>query len=236
MSESKGEPPEHGMMVCSMFGRIAQPYDFLNRFFSMGIDLYWRRCLVQQVLKYLGKTPHPETYVLDLATGSGDVALSLKKESVQVVGCDFCFPMLQQALRKKMSDLVTGDALCLPFADASFHAATVAFGLRNFADRPVALKEIIRTLKPQGALHILEFTRPAEWFCGFYFFYLKHIMPRIASVVCRDKIAYLYLAKSVENFPRVEEIAQELSSGGFTAVSWKRLTFGIVALHTGVKN
>lgn len=234
MSEVK--PPEHGSMVCTMFGRIAQPYDFLNRFFSMGIDLYWRNCLVKQVLKHLGVTPRCDALILDLATGSGDVAINLKEESLQVVGCDFCFPMLQQALKKRMSDLVTGDALSLPFTDASFHAATIAFGLRNFADRPAAIKEIFRTLKPQGAIHILEFTRPAEWFCGFYFFYLKNIMPRIASVVCRDKAAYLYLAKSVENFPRVEEIAQELSSGGFTAVSWKRLTFGIVALHTGIKN
>lgn len=218
-----------------MFGRIAGPYDFLNRFFSLGIDLWWRHCLVSAVIKQSEIHNLKSTMVLDLATGSGDVARMLIQKGLKVVGSDFCLPMLDQARKKGVPVLVAGDALHLPFADNSFAAATVAFGLRNFGDRPAAMKEILRTLQPGASLHILEFTRPQKWFCGFYFFYLKHIMPRMASIFCRDPQAYAYLASTVEHFPRVEHIAGELQKSGFDDIRWKTLTFGIVAIHSGTK-
>jgi demethylmenaquinone methyltransferase/2-methoxy-6-polyprenyl-1,4-benzoquinol methylase len=233
---SSALPLEHGRTVRSMFGRIAEPYDFLNRFFSLGIDLWWRHRLVSSVLRSMTTGNTQSETILDLATGSGDVAGMLLKKGMKVVGSDFCLPMLDQAQKKGIPILVAGDALQLPFADSSFTVATVAFGLRNFGDRPAAMKEVLRVLKPGGSFHILEFTRPQEWFCGFYFFYLKHIMPRLASVFCRDPQAYTYLARTVENFPRVEDIEKELTQSGFKKVSWQQLTLGIVAIHTGSKN
>jgi demethylmenaquinone methyltransferase / 2-methoxy-6-polyprenyl-1,4-benzoquinol methylase len=242
-------PMEHGRTVRSMFGRIAEPYDFLNRFFSLGIDLWWRHCLVSFVLKYSETSPQclmrgnqPDSSyvgksdrVLDLATGSGDVARMLGRKGFNVIGSDFCLPMLKQAQKKGLSALVAGDALHLPFTDKAFRFSTVAFGVRNFGDRPAAMKEISRVLEPGGSLHILEFTRPEEWFCGLYFFYLKHIMPALASIFCRDPQAYTYLASTVESFPRVEEIATELTASGFHQVQWRRMTLGIVAIHSGIK-
>jgi len=226
---------EHGRAVRSMFGRIAQPYDFLNRFFSGGIDLYWRWCLVRQAINSLQETSAPCGVVLDLATGSGDVARMLEKRSIKVLASDFCLPMLTQAQAKGVNTLVAGDALALPFVSHTFAAATVAFGLRNFGDRLAAMREILRTLKPGASLHILEFTRPQEWCCGFYFFYLKYIMPRLASVLCRDGEAYSYLARTVEAFPRAEEIGLQLEKAGYANVTWKCLTLGMVALHSGTK-
>lgn len=226
---------EHGRTVRSMFGRIASPYDFLNRFFSLGIDLWWRQRLVESVLKHLEVRNQESKIVLDLATGSGDVAAMMIKKGLKVIGSDFCLPMLDLANKKGVPTLVAGDALQLPFAQNSFTAATVAFGLRNFGDRPAAMREVLRVLQQGGSLHILEFTRPQEWFCGFYFFYLKNIMPRIAGIICRDPGAYTYLANTVEQFPRAEEISRQMQESGFTKVHWHYLTWGIVAIHTGTK-
>jgi demethylmenaquinone methyltransferase / 2-methoxy-6-polyprenyl-1,4-benzoquinol methylase len=226
---------EHGRTVRSMFGRIAEPYDFLNRFFSLGIDLWWRQRLVLFVLKQLGTRNQKSEIVLDLATGSGDVAAMMIQKGLKVVGSDFCLPMLELANKKGIPTLVASDALQLPFAQNSFSAATVAFGLRNFGDRPAAMRELLRVLQPGSSLHILEFTRPEEWLCGFYFFYLKNIMPRIASFFCRDPEAYTYLANTVEQFPRAEEIGSQLEESGFTKVHWQHLTWGIVAIHSGTK-
>jgi len=228
-------PLEHGRTVRSMFGRIAEPYDFLNRFFSLGIDLWWRYRLVSAVVKSFKTQNSKSSRVLDLATGSGDVARMLIRKNLKVVGCDFCLPMLDQARKKGIPTLVAGDALRLPFTVNSFSAATVAFGLRNFGDRITAMKEILRVLEPGASLHILEFTRPQEWFCGLYFFYLKYVMPKLASVFCPDPQAYCYLASTVEHFPRVEEIAGELRDSGFKEVHWQRMTMGIVAIHSGTK-
>ncbi|NJK90667.1 MAG: ubiquinone/menaquinone biosynthesis methyltransferase [Blastochloris sp.] len=241
MTGSSGQPvgtPEvenHGRKVRSMFGRIARPYDFLNRFFSLGVDVYWRWVLVRGVtgaLRQAGRRVE-ESLILDLATGSGDVARILSQQGLRVLGSDFCLPMLALAEKKGVENLVAGDALNLPLVDEAVDGATLAFGLRNFGDRAAGLRELRRVLKSGGSLHVLEFTRPVECLCGIYFFYLKHVMPGLAGWFCRDPEAYVYLANTVEAFPRVEEIGRQMEEAGFTEVRWKRLSFGLVAIHTG---
>jgi demethylmenaquinone methyltransferase / 2-methoxy-6-polyprenyl-1,4-benzoquinol methylase len=226
---------EKGRTIRSMFGRIAQPYDFLNRFFSLGIDLWWRQRLVSLCLKNFPKRHTLEAPILDLATGSGDVARMFLRRKQPVLGCDFCVPMMLHAQKKGVPHLVAGDAQQLPFSKNSFAACTIAFGLRNFTDRPLAFQEIRRVLKPGAFVHVLEFTHPQDWFCGIYFFYLKHIMPKIAAFFCRDPEAYAYLARTVEQFPRVEQISSLMEQAGFEKVTWVRMTLGIVAIHSGKK-
>lgn len=222
--------------VNSMFSRIARRYDLANRLLSGGIDLWWRRCLVKSV----GRTQPAD--VLDLATGSGDVAFALSRglpTSTAIVGMDFCQPMLDEAEIKKaatsgaFANVVfrQGDGLDLPLPDASFDAVTVSFGLRNMADRGRALREMRRVLRQGGHLFVLEFSQPYRWFRPFYFFYLRHLLPWVAGLVTGDRGAYDYLCGSVESFPTHEALTQELAAAGFSAPRADRLTLGIVALH-----
>lgn len=220
-----------------MFSRIAARYDLANRLLSGGIDRWWRRCLVQSVRR------HQPTVVLDLATGSGDVAFALARglaPNTQITGMDFCQPMLDEAVIKKeqandprYSSIIfkPGDGLNLPLAGACVDAVTISFGLRNMADRHRALSEMRRVLRPGGHLWVLEFSQPYRWFRPFYFFYLRRILPFIAGAVTGDRAAYVYLNETIEQFPGRPALAAEIQAAGFTRVSATALTFGIVALH-----
>ena len=212
-----------------MFGQISGPYDLINRLFSLGIDVWWRHCLVAEVKR--GKP----ALVLDLATGSGDVALMLERAGLNCVGIDFCLPMLEQARNKGFQQLAAGDALKMPFADATFDAVTIAFGFRNFADYNAGLLEILRVLKPGGRLLILEFTDPAASFRSLYYFYLTHIMPVLAGWISRNSQAYDYLARTVQRFPAAQAVGALLKGAGFKDVGWRKYTFGIVAIHSAEK-
>ena len=223
-----------------MFGRIATRYDLANRVLSGGIDIYWRFRLVRAVKK------QAPLEILDLATGSGDVAFKLHSELPQaqhIVGMDFCAPMLAEADAKKNASpgayprLVfrLGDALNLPLADASVDAVTLAFGIRNTADRARCLSEIRRVLRPGGGLYILEFSQPWAWVRPFYLLHLNHVAPRLAGWLTGDKGAYLYLGDSINRFPGKEALAKELRDAGFSRVSATRMTFGVVALHCGFR-
>ena len=227
--------------VNSMFARIARRYDVANRLLSGGIDRGWRRQLVKAVAE--GK---PQA-VLDLATGSGDVAFALGRalpKSTAIVGMDFCPPMLDEAEIKKAAHsgefpnvvFQLGDGLDLPVADGTVDALTVSFGLRNMADRHRALQEMHRVLRPQGTLHVLEFSQPYGWFRPFYYVYLKFFLPGIAGWVTGDRGAYEYLCGSVEKFPNHTELAEEIRRAGFPSVRICRLTFGIVALHSATRS
>jgi demethylmenaquinone methyltransferase/2-methoxy-6-polyprenyl-1,4-benzoquinol methylase len=221
--------------VNSMFARIARRYDVANHLLSGGVDLWWRRKLVAAV-----KRTQPQT-VLDLATGSGDVAFALSRRlpsSVRILGMDFCQPMLDEAEIKKKSsggyDNVSfqpGDGLALPLADESVDAVTISFGLRNMADRHRALTEMRRVLRPGGGLFVLEFSQPYAWFRPLYFFYLRRLLPLIAGGVTGDRAAYVYLNESIEQFPTREGLAREIKAAGFTDVAATALSFGMVALH-----
>lgn len=223
--------------VNSMFARIARRYDVANRLLSGGVDRGWRRRLTRAVAEH-----HPKA-VLDLATGSGDVAFALGRalpRSTAIIGMDFCQPMLDEAEIKKSAHphefphvvFQQGDGLNLPLESGIVDAVTISFGLRNMADRHRALQEMRRVLRPKGRLYVLEFSQPYAWFRPFYYFYLKFILPTIAGWVTGDRGAYEYLCGSVETFPKHTELSEEIRRAGFSAVSSTRLTLGIVALHS----
>jgi demethylmenaquinone methyltransferase/2-methoxy-6-polyprenyl-1,4-benzoquinol methylase len=227
--------------VNSMFGRIARRYDLANRLLSGGMDVWWRRRLVAAV-----RRGQPRE-VLDLATGSGDVAFALARRlpvSTQITGMDFCQPMLDEAVIKKSAAGTTryanvtfrqGDGLALPLPAACFDALTISFGLRNLADRDRGLREMHRVLRPGGRLFVLEFSQPQAWFRPIYFFYLRKILPFIAGTVTGDRAAYVYLNETIEQFPNRDALAGEIRAAGFSDVRSNGLTFGIVALHEALK-
>jgi demethylmenaquinone methyltransferase / 2-methoxy-6-polyprenyl-1,4-benzoquinol methylase len=223
--------------VNSMFGRIARRYDLANRLLSGGADLWWRRVLTREVAR-----TRPQS-VLDLATGSGDVAFALARRlpsAVAITGMDFCQPMLDEAVAKQNRagtypnvSFRPGDGLALPEPDAVHDAVTIAFGLRNMADRARALGEMRRVLRPSGHLFLLEFSQPRRWFAPLYYAYLRHVLPHLARLLTGDKAAYDYLGGSIGDFPSHEAMGAELTAAGFDLVACHRLTCGIVALHIG---
>ncbi len=225
--------------VQSMFGRIARRYDLANRLLSGGTDLWWRWRLRRAVAR---RRPRA---VLDLATGSGDVAFALARglpETVEITGMDFCQPMLDQAEAKKARSpryakirFAAGDAMALPAPDAAFDVLTISFGLRNVADRHRALGEMHRVLRPGGTLFVLEFSQPYRWFAPVYYFYLRRILPLVAAPVTGDKGAYEYLGGSIAQFPVREAMTAEIRAAGFGEVRATAMTFGIVALHEARK-
>jgi demethylmenaquinone methyltransferase/2-methoxy-6-polyprenyl-1,4-benzoquinol methylase len=223
--------------VNSMFGRIARRYDLANLVLCGGIDTWWRRQLVTAV-----KRQNPRD-VLDLATGSGDVAFALSRRlepTVAITGMDFCQPMLDEAEEKKHAAgagrfanvaFRPGDGLALPLADASVDAITISFGLRNLADRAQGLREMHRVLRPGGRLFVLEFSQPQAWFRPLYYFYLRRILPGIAGLLTGDREAYVYLNNTIGEFPDRAALSAEIRAAGFSAVRDRPMTFGIVALH-----
>lgn len=227
--------------VNSMFARIAGRYDLGNRVLSLGVDRSWRRKLVRAV-----RTHNPLT-VLDLATGSGDVAFALAdalRPPVRIIGMDFCLPMLAEAEAKKQAApperfahvfFQPGDGLALPLADQSVDAVTISFGLRNMADRHRSLCEMHRVLRPGGRACILEFSQPQWWMRPFYLFYLRRVLPWLAGWLTGDRAAYVYLNESIEAFPGRVALAEEMRAAGFRDVSARGLTGGIVALHSGAR-
>ena len=227
--------------VNSMFGRIARRYDVANRLLSGGLDVWWRRRLVAAVRRWAPSD------LLDLATGSGDVAFALGRalpDSVRITGMDFCKPMLDEAEVKKSAlgpgrcaNLVfrEGDGLALPLVDECVDAVTISFGLRNLADRNRGLCEMRRVLRPGGHLFVLEFSQPQAWFRPLYFFYLKRLLPRIAGMVTGDRAAYNYLNDTISTFPGCSALTEEIRAAGFSEVNAVGFTFGTVALHCATR-
>lgn len=225
--------------VRATFTSVAPRYDLANHLLSGGIDFWWRERLVRMAKK--GRCQK----ILDLATGSGDVAMALRRAlpaETEITGVDFCEPILEFAKRKRdrkklkveNNQFLVGDCLALSFQDNSFDLVTIAFGLRNLADRKKGLAEMRRVLKPGGRLLILEFSQPFTWFMPIYYFYLKVILPWVARLVTGDRDAYLYLGSSISAFPNRNELCAEITGAGFREAHANPLTFSVVALHEGI--
>ena len=214
--------------VRSMFDRIAPVYDVMNRVMTVGLDRRWRRLAAESVVM-------PGDRVLDGACGTGDFALADRRAGAsEVIGLDFSERMLARA-RSKAPEIewIQGDLLALPFADGSFDAATVGFGVRNVADLDLALRELRRVLRPGGRVAILEITTPRGIVRPFFSLWFDRIVPVLGKVLPGGK-AYAYLPASVKRFPGAEELASRLAEAGFGAVRFTLLGGSIVALHTGV--
>ena len=216
--------------VAAMFDEVAARYDLTNTVLSLGQDRGWRTA-VREALDL-----QPGERVLDLAAGTATSSAALARTGADVVGCDFSLGMLQVGRRAGHDrvELVAGDALGLPFADASFDAVTISFGLRNTADIGVALAELLRVTRTGGRLVVCEFSHPtwAPW-RSLYVNYLMRALPAAATRVSSDPSAYVYLAESIRAWPTQPALAVRLQQAGWTGVGWRNLTGGIVALHRG---
>jgi demethylmenaquinone methyltransferase/2-methoxy-6-polyprenyl-1,4-benzoquinol methylase len=214
-----------------MFGRIARRYDLANHVLSGGADFLWRRRAAKIVEGWQPKR------VLDLATGSGDLALAIQRRlpEATIIAADFSPEMLEIARRKGVRETVVADALQLPFETGWFDCVTVAFGLRNMADWSAALGEMARVLHPQGHLLILDFSLPAGALRPAYRFYLHRCLPLLASLVTGQKAAYDYLGGSIEKFPSGAEMVELIEKNGFAGASAAPLTGGIAAIYTARK-
>ncbi|PIP54631.1 MAG: bifunctional demethylmenaquinone methyltransferase/2-methoxy-6-polyprenyl-1,4-benzoquinol methylase UbiE [Bacteroidetes bacterium CG23_combo_of_CG06-09_8_20_14_all_32_9] len=224
--------------VAIMFNDIATTYDFLNHFLSGNTDKLWRKKAVKMLSACSPKT------ILDVATGTGDLAIAmLKLHPEKIVGIDIAGEMLDIARKKiarlgkqQIVKLKQADAENIPFPDASFNAVTVAFGIRNFEHLNKGIAEIYRVLSPKGMFLILEFSRPKNIFFGFLFkCYFRYILPFLGRFFSKNKIAYKYLYRSVQQFPNVNEMKNNLSSQGFVNVSAKTLSMGITTIYTALK-
>lgn len=215
--------------VHAAFSSIAERYVTANHILSMGTDILWRAQVVKMVAEWQPRR------LLDIATGTGDLALAISRAlpDVEVLGTDFCRPMLDVAVRRGLTNVLEADAMNLPLDDASFDAATVAFGLRNMADYEKALREFRRVLRPGGHLLVLDFSMPENpLFAGPYRLYLHHVLPRIAGLVTGNTDAYAYLGDSIEAFPRGAQFCELLTRSGYTNPVCHPLCFGIASIYT----
>lgn len=227
---------ERAERVRDMFSAIAPTYDLLNGVLSFGIDRRWR---AQAARAALANVPVGGGAVLDVATGTGDLALTLKRmrPDVEVIGADFAAPMLELARLKAAKrgadiEFVQADGTALPFPYGHFDAVTIAYGLRNFADPDAGLREFRRVLKPGGRLAILEFPPPPQGAFGDLFrFYFTRVLPRLGGAVSGNAGAYSYLPESVLAFFTPDTLAHHLKAAGFAGVGYHLQTFGISALH-----
>jgi demethylmenaquinone methyltransferase/2-methoxy-6-polyprenyl-1,4-benzoquinol methylase len=225
--------------IRQMFANIAPAYDFLNHLLSMNVDKRWRK----RVALILKETlQNPDSLILDLACGTGDLAIEMSKHgNAKIIGTDFCRPMLQIAKEKNLKNhisipYVEADGLNLPFPEDCFDVVTIAFGLRNFSDWKKGLEEIYRILKFRGKIVVLEFSTPiVPGFKQLFGFYFNKILPIIGGIISGSKNAYEYLPSSVSKFPNQEELVQMMKDVGFRSVEYKNLTGGIAAIHKGLK-
>lgn len=243
-----------GDRVRRMFGQIAGRYDLLNHLLSLNVDKRWRRQTVQLV------PPRPGLRVLDVCTGTGDLALAYHaagRGQVEVVGTDFCHEMLEVARHKAATGArgeraepagdaphpqtaipwIEADAQRLPFADSEFDIVTVAFGLRNVADTDAGLREMARVCRPGGKVAVLEFTTPRRQpLRGLYGWYFRRVLPKIGQLLARNReSAYDYLPESVGQFPQYEQLVARMESAGLSGVKFHSFTFGVATLYVGEK-
>ncbi|MDD2366893.1 MAG: bifunctional demethylmenaquinone methyltransferase/2-methoxy-6-polyprenyl-1,4-benzoquinol methylase UbiE [Desulfuromonadaceae bacterium] len=230
---------DKGEKIQQMFGAIAPRYDFLNRLLSFGIDRRWRTKAVR-LLKY-----NEGSRILDVATGTGDVALEIAlrtPRSVKITGADFCQEMVELGALKVAAspyrdriDFKVAPCEDLPFANNTFDSVTIAFGIRNVVDRKLGLAEMWRVLRPGGRVIILEFSTPrSHLFRQLYYFYFRQLLPMVGGLFSKYK-AYKYLPDSVLEFPSQSEFSRMIAQAGFRNIHIHELTFGIATIYVGEK-
>ena len=231
---------EHARAVREMFAGIARRYDFLNHFLSVNTDKRWRRLVRKKLEDVLARE---DATVLDVACGTGDLSVELQKNArARIIGTDFCRPMLAVAFDKNAKNAteipyVEADGMNLSFAEASFDAVTVAFGLRNFSNWQDGLRELHRVTKKGGRLVILEFSTPIVLgFKQIFNLYFTQILPRVGGAVSGSRGAYEYLPDSVSRFPDQKGLTEMMRETGFDRVEYRNLTGGIAAIHSGIKS
>ena len=217
--------------VAAMFDDVAGKYDLTNDVLSLGQDRLWRRAVLKAVAARPGET------VLDIAAGTGTSSEPFADGGVNVVPADFSLGMLRVGHQRRPDlGFTAADAMRLPFADASFDAVTMSFGLRNVASVDAALGEFLRVVKPGGRLVVCEFSQPVnKVFRKVYTEYLMRSLPPVARKVSSNPESYVYLAESIQAWPAQRELATTISAAGWSQVGWRNLTGGIVALHRAVK-
>lgn len=231
---------EKKQQVAEMFNNISHSYDFLNHFFSLGIDVLWRKKAIRILKK---ENPHR---ILDVATGTGDFALEavrMKMQDVQITGVDISAGMIEvgkkKVAKKKLEHAITlqiADSENLPFDTGHFDAFTVAFGVRNFQDLRKGMSEMLRVLKPGGMGVIIEFSRPNHFpIKQLFTFYFKYVMPTIGKLVSKDSRAYTYLPESVDAFPSGNDFLKVMTELGYREVKCIPLSGGIASIYIGKK-
>ena len=215
--------------VSAMFDKVAPRYDLLNDVLSLGQDRWWRKAVARAVGARAGER------VLDLAAGTGTSSVTFTTAGAACVACDFSLGMLRAGVGRLGAvgpvRFVAGDALRLPFGDASFDAVTISFGLRNVADPDAALAEMFRVTRPGGRLVVCEFGHLPSRLDAIYGRYLMAALPAVARRLSPAGDAYEYLAESIRDWPGREELARRIAGAGWSAVRWRDLTLGVVTLH-----
>ena len=232
MEQGEAKNGQDAGFVQQAFKKIAPRYVLTNHVLSLGIDVWWRKVTAERVVRRVPKI------VLDLATGSGDLAAAIQRSLPEavVVGADFSQAMLEEARRRGLKRLMVADAMNLPVADASVDVVTVAFGLRNMSSWAGALREMSRVLRPGGALFVLDFSLPSSALVrSTHLLYLRHVMPRVAGLITGERDAYEYLCSSIEKFPHGEQMCALMRANGFKTATARPLTFGAASLYEAEK-
>ena len=245
--EGARDPDAAARAVREMFTSIAPRYDLLNHVLSFNVDRLWWRRTARSFAQVLAQ---PDSRVLDLCCGTGDMAFALQKQAgnstSQILGADFSHAMLQRARSKSLDKIpqngksanphwIEADALRLPFPDQHFNLVTSAFGFRNLADYDAGLREIVRVLRPGGECGILDFSEPKGVIGHLYRFYFKQVLPRVGTLLSGVRGPYAYLPNSVERFPEPQEMKARMLRAGFREATWTPYTFGIAGLYRGKK-
>ncbi len=229
---------ERARGVRDLFAAVAPRYDLINDLQSLGLHRRWKKLMVRQA------APRPGQHALDLCCGTGDIAFALAAAGARVTGVDFSEPMLAVARRRatrlerahgprpRLPEFLQGDALALPFPDATFDIVTIAYGLRNLADIHAGLSEMARVTRPGGRLVVLDFGRPPNrlW-RTLYFLHLRTIVPLLGRIFCGDPETHGYILESLRHYPDAPEIQARMEQAGWSRVRWRRLLGGVMTLH-----
>jgi demethylmenaquinone methyltransferase/2-methoxy-6-polyprenyl-1,4-benzoquinol methylase len=224
-------PDDRTRLIRSVFSRVAPRYDLMNDLMSMGVHRYWKKIMCRRARQ------HAATAVLDLAGGTGDIALALSAACRQIIVCDPSLEMMQTGRARGPSAVIwlAGSGEALPLADTCMDLVTIAFGIRNVTRIEQALSEIHRVLRPGGCLLCLEFSRPAAWLRPLYNAYSRLVIPRLGAWVSGNPDAYRYLIDSIRVFPDQQQLARLFEQAGFEQITFRNLSCGIACLHSGTR-